>query len=106
MFKIGEKIVCVDDDFRDPNWMRIAKCAGVVWFPKKDRIYTVRALRPIPSGLCTWLEEIKNVELDFGKYGRMEIPFAGKRFRKLVTIDSILQVRDTIEEPKRVRTKA
>ena len=80
MFSIGQKVVCVDDDFPDEVW----NCANTI--PQRGRIYTIRSRRlsrsahiPERRGWACMLCEIVNPILPSG----IEVAFMEWRFRPL-----------------------
>ncbi len=78
MFRIGEKVVCVEGGVLNPRW-------GGKHPPKTNEIYHIRALGETidcKSGVGVLLREIKNgIQRDSG----LEYGFASSRFRPLVS---------------------
>lgn len=81
--KVGDYVMCINDNFDDRKANPIFRD---VVYPKKERIYTIRAIVPaIKTGLL--LEEIHNPSFNF-KDGYGEVTFDINRFRKLNTDDN------------------
>jgi hypothetical protein len=77
MFKVGQKVVCIDDSPRPNRPVR----KGIT-IPKKDKIYTVRDMYTAKSSgeLALILVEIKNPpHPDWGK----ELGFLADRFKPI-----------------------
>lgn len=83
MFKVGDKVICIDDSIR-PNTAEEIKKDFVSWV-KKDEEYTIRAIddnKGIVTGVL--LEEVVNPMLYFRLVDEVKEPmFASWRFRKL-----------------------
>ena len=82
MFRVGQKVVCVNDDFQHPDWAAISnKC-------KRGEVYTIRDIVPgwFDNGYNgVRLTEVKNaVEKWIGDPERSEVCFGPHRFRPLV----------------------
>lgn len=73
MYKIGEKVVCIDDSK--------VSYYGII-FPKKGNEYTVRGFYSYNGKTGIYLEEIKNKKYDYVN-GLMEPSFLVSRFRPL-----------------------
>mgnify|MGYP003496429940 CR=1 FL=1 len=72
MFKVGQKVVCVDD----------SQTPGCVWKadkPRKGSVYSVTevGIHPLYGHLQLGFSEIKNSPLKYGRY-------AARRFRPVV----------------------
>ena len=83
MFRVNQKVVCVDDRF-GKRWHQ----RGILQRPIKGRVYTVRdvgiynfAVGPMPS---LRLEEIINPIIDWDDGDTSEIAFHAGRFRPAV----------------------
>ena len=85
MFRIGMKVVCVDD--ANPWSLR-----GET-IPRRGEIYTVRAINPWaqPAPPCIFLEEIVNAPRDYQR-GYGELAFLARRFRPLVTRKTSIEI--------------
>jgi len=76
MFKVGQKVVCVDD--RHSNDITMA--AFKQWV-KRDEQYTIRVVRPHAADGGVLLEEIKNPPKYIAAYaGNLEPAFHPRRF--------------------------
>jgi hypothetical protein len=80
MFKIGQKVVCVDDSV-NPETVEYTPCR-----PRKGQIYTVRGFltQPHIHGYGVYLEELLNPSLLWSDQDEKEWPFRSTRFRSLV----------------------
>jgi len=83
MFRIGQKVVCIDDKPRNPSQVR----PGITT-PKKGIVYTIRDIYESVTksgkvGLI--LEEIKNPTNE--KFGK-ELGFNADRFKPLISPES------------------
>jgi hypothetical protein len=104
MFKVGQKVVCVDDKIyapdienhnkKFPNWI------------KQDETYTIRACTQTPRGWGVLVKELKNPFLLIPDYhGKAEGRFHADRFRAMQTDEEfveevIKQVKEEeVEEP-------
>lgn len=91
MFDIGDKVICVDDNFYS-NEDRINVIINLFkQLPKKGQEYTVREFRPTKFGIGVLLEEISNppIKLD----GTLKEPgFALRRFK------NISEIQDKVKE--------
>lgn len=82
--EVGQKVVCIEDKYRDPNW----GCVGIL--PQKGATYTVRAIymhkwpNDGPPSPCLLLSEIKNPVYDWKVGGIFEHGFPIERFRPVV----------------------
>ena len=105
MFRVGQKVVCVDDQGTDPH--------GVLEL-HKGNIYTIRWIgmykHPFePNQLCVRLYEINQR----GTVGRSQpvpdrhkdIPFRATRFRPLEERKTDISVFITLLTPKKVTTE-
>jgi hypothetical protein len=85
MFEVGQKVVCIDD-----NWVPDSGDASLVvkyklTFPKKDEVYTIRRFVTYEDGLWILLEEIHNPKIYVpGLRSEQEPCFAATCFRPLV----------------------
>lgn len=86
MFKVGQKVVCINDDwFEHPSW------ADVAHKPVKGQIYTVRDIDQLPLALGFDIPGLHLIELtnptQFWYFGMdifvAEISFESDRFRPL-----------------------
>lgn len=104
MFDVGEKVVCVNDDF--PSWVHQLYTG----LPKKGVIYTVRGLdigraylfSTVKGGNETsyvvYLEEILNPDDPRVKNRKVEMGFRSDRFRSLETQAQTQATEEEIEE--------
>jgi hypothetical protein len=83
-FRVGQKVVCVNDEYNHPNWSNIPNR------PVAASIYTVRQIifgwyDDDREHAAILLDEIKNpVEQWYGEVNPSECPFAAFRFRPVV----------------------
>lgn len=83
-FDIGQKIICIDDDFSSvPNTV-LTFC----WphRPTKGHVYTIRQISESKGKLGLLLHEIVNPQHDFGpecEWGVQECGFLVDRFRSV-----------------------
>lgn len=83
MFKVGQKVVCINDEIKAP--LEIHNKFFSKWI-KKDQVYTVRACTETPMGWGILLEEIRNPAVYIEAYfGKAEPRFATTRFAPLQT---------------------
>lgn len=107
MFKVGQKVVCVDGsrkpDRREPDGYKAL-------FPKKGEIYTVREiLQSFDGSYCVRLEEIVNkpaplINSVIMKYGMWEPAFRVFRFRPIDNTygEQVCEELERITEPELV----
>lgn len=94
-FKIGTKIICIDENFGDR--MKVEETLGVK-FPKLDKIYTIRGFDySFESIIGLYLEEIRNPKLRYFE-GISEIAFNSVRFREVTDADELLK--EIMKEPE------
>lgn len=74
MFKVGQKVVCIDDAFTD-KYVR-----NGVLLPEMHKDYTIRGFN---RNGAMWLVEIKNFDYPFSTGGTGEPAFKTFRFRPL-----------------------
>lgn len=75
-FSVGQRIMCVDDRFRNTKTMQ-----HFTQWVKRDKTYTVREIRPAGAEGGILLEEIKNPPCYFPHFGgNLEPAFHPKRF--------------------------
>ena len=91
MFKIGQKVVCIDDDF---NASRNGDSIMGLFnnYPVKDKTYTVRGYDKLGTGI--YVEEIVNFPgLYMGTFGE-------KSFKpdKFVPLEDIVEVNEAVAE--------
>lgn len=105
MFRIGQKVVCVDDAFGS-DWRSRWEDAGAKTFPVKDGIYTVRAMVSRSCGrLGLRFYEIVNPEAKCWHDGQRvvaEIVFNSHYFRPLVDRETDITVFEQLLPPVRV----
>lgn len=77
MFKVGEKIVCIDD-----SEVKTPQLRGRMIVPLKNEIYTIRSFKSTSDGYGITLEEIINQKVKFLD-GISEPVYDPARFRKL-----------------------
>lgn len=86
MFRIGQKVVCIDDSHHHPF---------IGWFvlPKKDSVYTIRSFYecPLTKKIGLRFYEIKNKEFSFVD-GYAEPAFDKDGFRPLVTKETDISI--------------
>jgi len=92
--KIGDKVVCINDDFRN-----IVDFDFTVFedLPQKGKKYIIRRKENWDGGTRVLLEEVKNPPLKKGLMKGVEPGFSGDRFRKLVD-DLVLEKEEEEEE--------
>lgn len=89
MFKIGQKVVCIDDSFQAS--INVDNVMGIFnTYPKKDETYTVRGHKN--GGI--YLEEIKNFPALYSD------GFGERSFRtdKFIALDDIEEVSEAVAE--------
>lgn len=81
MFKIGQKVICVDDT--PPSAENGADYCLIR--PVRGRIYTIRGTHTEPhiEGYGVWLEECLNPSVIWDSGEEIEWPFASTRFRPI-----------------------
>jgi hypothetical protein len=81
MFKIGQKVICIDDT--TPSSENGA--AYCLIRPVKGEIYTIRGIHTEPyiDGYGVWLEECLNPSVIWSDRTEIEWPFASTRFKAL-----------------------
>lgn len=75
-FRVGQKVVCMDDAPRSPRRYKEN-------FPKKGVVYTVRGFDPLAAGVSIFLEEVCNEPKQYNN-GYGECSFRADRFRPAV----------------------
>jgi hypothetical protein len=88
MFYVGQKVVCINDDYEHPNWKYIPNR------PKKGDIYTIRGIvdfcykssreSPPLTREALYLYEVVNQSLPFGGGPDREYAFESGRFKPLL----------------------
>lgn len=80
MFKVGQKVVCVDDAM-NPETVDYTPCR-----PRKGEIYTVRGFltQPHIEGYGLYLEELLNPSIIWSDQDEKEWPFKPERFRPII----------------------
>ena len=81
LFRIGQKVVCVDDSM-NPETVEYTPMR-----PRKGEIYTVRGflVQDHIEGYGVYLEELINPSIIWSDQDEKEWPFKPERFRPLVT---------------------
>jgi hypothetical protein len=101
MYHIGQKVVCIKDEFREDQ-RRSAWFHGIE-FPKKDEVYTIRgAVSSLYGRLGPYylLEEIKNPAVPLKNMGARDEPhFGHTRFRPLITVEDFMGTNVREKEP-------
>lgn len=102
-FQVGQKVVCVDDTFKD-GYERLVKT------PVKGQVYTIRQLFKFKA--CTGsvativlLEEIVNPVQQWDA-GVMEAGFVPRRFRPVVQRKTDISIFKSLLNPVRERADA
>ena len=97
-FRVGQKVVCVDDRYGAYSAYLIGACMGqgqVDLYVKRGAIYTIREIgcvhRCAPSLLCVRVAEIKSDDEDS--------PFAAARFRPVVECKTDISVFQKLLQP-------
>ena len=101
LWHVGMKVVCVQGIYRTPEW------DTVITFPEKDKIYTIREIRPSgkrPGKVSFRLKEIINKPRQY-KQGFVENCFGEWHFRPLFLNDSGVFEEILAKLPKRVELK-
>jgi hypothetical protein len=82
-FRVGQKVVCVDDDFFRPY------LAEPLNLPIKGQVYTIRGSISDERWTWYWLVEIVNPpsSLDLLEFGKVEPAFKPSHFRPAVETD-------------------
>lgn len=80
MFKIGQKVVCIDDAM-NPETVDYTPCR-----PRRGEVYTVRGflVQDHIEGYGVYLEELLNPSIIWSDQDEKEWPFKPERFRPLV----------------------
>lgn len=101
MFYVGQKVVCVDDEFIDPSW------EFVPYKPTKNKVYTVLKYALERFDTCTdfalWLVELPNPHVDWVN-GFREIGFWSARFRPLVEKKTSIELFQKMLLPNNLET--
>jgi len=95
MFKIGDRVVCINDDFTDMVDVMIRFFDEL---PRKGKEYTIRRIERFDNRTRVILEEIKNPPMKDGVWKGAEPSFCGSRFRKPDVIKEIEEVVESIGE--------
>lgn len=74
-FRVGQKVVCVDDTWVNPYWIKNTPNK-----PLLGAVYTIRCIRAGRRGCSVLIEEISNPLHSSG----IELGFYARRFRPLV----------------------
>lgn len=87
MFKVGQKVVCVDD-----SPMRTDCVVGMPLRLVADRVYTVRSIQTEPhiEGYGVRLDEIVNPSMIWSDGEETEWSYDHRRFRSIVQVGSSL----------------
>lgn len=95
MFKVGDKVICINDDFTDMVDVMI-KCFDEL--PRKGQEYTIRRIERWDGRTRVLLEEISNSPFKEGALKGLEPGFCASRFRKPETIKEIEEVVESVGE--------
>lgn len=95
-FRVGQKVVCVDDDFYDPG------LCEPLHLPCKGSVYTLRD--PFSADGWTWwrLVEITNSPVNV-KYGMIEPCFSPRHFRPVTETKTDISIFTKMLTPRRER---
>jgi len=83
-FRVGQKVVCVNDMFDHPSWQFVPNR------PVAGQVYTIRQITEFnftsePNAAAVYLGELVNPIHSWRYNGHRECPFAVERFRPLVS---------------------
>lgn len=99
MFKVGDKVICIDDDFTDIVDIMIKNFDQL---PRKGQEYTIRNIERWDGRLRVLLVEITNPPFQDGVLKGVEPGFCASRFRKPETMEAIAEavasIGETVEE--------
>lgn len=107
MFKVGQKVVCVNTDMlpNRPDWAKWHDLDGLT----KDQVYTVREIMPGYQNCwndgpldCIRVEEIRRSSRKSGH----EVPFACFRFRPLEEQKTDISIFTAMLTPKKKTARA
>lgn len=84
MFKLGQRVVCIDDRV-NPETVDYTPCR-----PRKGEIYTVRGflIQDHIIGYGVYLEELLNPSIIWDDQDEVEWPFKPERFRPMIETSS------------------
>ncbi len=93
MINKGQKVICVDDDFRTDNDAKLDAIIKLFeHLPLKGKIYTVRDIYISPKGISITLNEIINPILTTEPFKGAEPNFRISRFKPLVEEEIEIEV--------------
>jgi len=93
--KVGDKVICIDDDFTDMVDVMIAHFDQL---PRKGQEYTVRRVESWDSRGRLLLVEITNKPFTDGVLKGVEPGFCASRFRKPEVIKQVEEMVESIGE--------
>ncbi len=97
-FHVGQKVVCVDDEWKDVNWKYIPSR------PVRGQVYTVRSVhiteRTDGPEVSMLLNEITNPIVAWPKIGKSEGDFPAYRFRPVIERKTDISIFTAMLTPK------
>lgn len=95
-FIVGQRVVCIDDSWREPDLIRFLERVCHYRFPRLNHVYTVRGVLiyqfdPTPD-VGVYLEELRNPVIQWRDGDYSELAFSPCRFRPLQTRPTDIEV--------------
>lgn len=95
-FRVGQKVVCVDDVFRDASWLHVKN------MPVAGSIYTIRGFQTEKYFDGILLEEVINDAITWNAVGFREMSFPARRFRPVQERKTDISIFKKMLNPQKV----